>query len=115
MHKNLILIILLLFLVILIINKNNKKEIPKIELNKLDNGILFEKNSKIDQMSTDLIVKQGMFSLNGHLNYKKDNNFHMELFSFLSKEMEIGSNDIYFWFWSKNLSKSLFYSCEKRV
>jgi hypothetical protein len=43
--------------------------------------------------------------------YEKDKNFRMVNWSFLGKESEIGSNDNYFWFWSKRMNPpSLYYA-----
>src|SRR5690606_29557898 len=41
------------------------------------------------------------FSLNGALSYEKPFGFRFVMSSFLSKELDLGSNDEHFWYWSK--------------
>lgn len=106
MNKKLLLIIFLFSLLIIINKKTTKINIPQINIE--EKNSVFDKNSNIHTITTKLFVKQGFFRLHGFLEYQKNNNFHMELFSFY-KELEIGSNKDFFWFWSKSLSKYLFY------
>lgn len=43
-------------------------------------------------------------NLHGKLFYEKDRNFKMTINSLLFKEVILGSNDNYFWFWSKRMN-----------
>lgn len=45
------------------------------------------------------------FRLNGSLDYEKDRRFRMELGSLFGEELDLGSNDDVFWYWSKRDKK----------
>jgi hypothetical protein len=53
--------------------------------------------------SLELKVWQGghRYRLNGTLYYEKPQNFRMEISSIMGKEVDVGSNDTFFWYWSK--------------
>lgn len=75
-----------------------------------------EINSKITGLTCDrlqITIKEGFlsFPLTGYLRYEKDNKFRMIVGSIVSKELDLGSNDEVFWFWSrKNKDPGLFYA-----
>lgn len=51
------------------------------------------------------------FKTNGFLLYEKDKNFRMIQKSFLGTELDMGSNNDHFWFWSKRMKPNhLYYS-----
>jgi len=49
--------------------------------------------------------------LDGFLGYEKPKKFKMQLQSFFGKELIVGSNDQYFWFWSKRMEPPALYYC----
>jgi hypothetical protein len=64
------------------------------------------KNSQISTFSCDNVYvkawEKGMrFHLTGKLNYQKATNFRTKLESRFGTELEMGSNDKVFWYWSK--------------
>lgn len=113
MNKFLINIILLIL--ILVIISNIKYEKSKILTNP-DNITIIniekinKKNQKIKNIEADLVIKQGFFSLNGFIIYEKQELFMMSASSFFRKELEVGSNENYFWFWTKN--EDILYFCK---
>jgi len=50
--------------------------------------------------------------LEGFMGYEKPRKFKMQLRSFFGKELVVGSNDQYFWFWSKRMDPPALYYCE---
>jgi len=62
------------------------------------------KNSKIKSIVSDNIeIQINGFRLFARMLYEKDRKFNMKIRSFLGKEVEIGSNNDSFWFWSKRM------------
>lgn len=66
------------------------------------------KNAQIQNLIyNDLQIKiKSRFSANlqAALAVEKDKRFRMGVQSFVGKEMDIGSNDVHFWFWSKRMN-----------
>lgn len=65
-----------------------------------------QRNSKISSFSCeDMIIKtweRGMkFRLNGEIHYEKDRSFRLVLASVFGSELDLGSNDTIFWYWSR--------------
>jgi hypothetical protein len=63
-----------------------------------------ENNSKIKNVSTEADIKLKMkinINLSATLSYEKDKKFNIVVNSATGKEMIIGSNDEFFWYWSK--------------
>jgi hypothetical protein len=60
-----------------------------------------------------LRLKDGAFRvrLGGHLYYEKPRNFDVKLWV-RDKELELGSNDRYFWFWSKRMDPPAIFYCK---
>jgi len=60
-----------------------------------------------------LRFKEGVFSigLHGDMFYEKSRNFQAELRSVFGKELELGSNDTYFWFWSRRMEPPAIFYC----
>lgn len=73
-----------------------------------------QRNSKVQSLYYSKIhstLRQGSKSgkLNGFMAFEKDKNFRMIQNSIFGKEIDIGSNNIYFWFWSKRMKPSILY------
>tara|TARA_Y100000034_G_scaffold120366_1_gene163199 strand:+ start:640 stop:1626 length:987 start_codon:yes stop_codon:yes gene_type:complete len=64
-----------------------------------------ENNAKIGNISCDIEVKiwqNGMrFKVSGDLHYEKHKRFRMKLSSVFGEEIDLGSNDDVFWYWSR--------------
>lgn len=63
-------------------------------------------NRKIKSVTCDAIrvtIWEGSFRfrLNGNLRYEKDRNFRMMVRSIFGRELDLGSNENQFWFWSR--------------
>lgn len=72
---------------------------------------LNEKNKKIQSFSSKLIVESQGIKLNSMIVYEKPSNFRMISNSFAGKELDVGSNFDFFWFWSKRMKpQALFYA-----
>lgn len=71
--------------------------------------VINDQNSKINSIYVEnmpIKLQQGRLSVNvsGKLAMEKDRNFRLEITHRLTgKEMDIGSNKEYFWFWSKHM------------
>jgi hypothetical protein len=65
-------------------------------------------------MRIKLRLKDGMFTIRlaGSLDYEKPRNFRSELWHGRSKELDLGSNDKYFWFWSKRMDPPAVFYCK---
>lgn len=67
-----------------------------------------DKINKIYTFSADIETNNGV---NAKLMYdKKNNQFQFVAFSGLGKEMDIGTNKDFFWFWSRRYDSKLYYS-----
>lgn len=133
MHKNYYYLIIIILISIILISYNQKsiKSPNYLEENKpILNQISKENTSKIIKIIEDINKKnekiQNLTSkINIHLNQKisinvfgnlyfeKEKNFRMNIFSNFGKELDIGSNENLFWFWSKN--SDLYYSEHKNL
>lgn len=96
--------------------QETKRQIETISLNKKILSSINEKKSLIRRIKVNSLVvnnKIGVLNINssGFLTYEKDKNFRFVLNSIFGKEVDIGSNSTYFWYWSKrSTDKSLFFS-----
>lgn len=77
------------------------------------------KNRFIDSITCDVEIKlQNRFLANvdGEMTYKKNKNFRLMAGSLLGKEIDVGSNDKIFWFWSKRLKpRALYYTTHENT
>ena len=93
----------------------NESKVDVVEIPQIIKD-LNETNSKIAGLTCDqlhITIREGIFSfsLKGYLRYEKENKFRMIVGSMLAKELDLGSNDQVFWFWSrKNKDPGLFYA-----
>lgn len=81
-------------------NKNKPKSIPPTI------QAVNQRNSQIQNFACeDLEIKiwqdGNKIKLNGKMYFEKPNNFRLEISSIFGKELDIGSNDKVFWYWSK--------------
>lgn len=80
-----------------------EKELPQVF------HVINQKNSQIRNFACDNInvkvwQEGGMrLKLNASMYYEKESKFRLNLYSVLGKELDIGSNDQQFWFWSKRM------------
>jgi len=65
-------------------------------------------------MQINLRLRDGAFRarLGGSLTYEKPKNFSLDLWRGSSKELRLGSNDTYFWFWSKRMDPPAIFYCK---
>ena len=64
------------------------------------------------QCSVAMTIQKGMsFKAHGSLYYQHDKNFRL-IASRRTTELDVGSNDALFWFWSKRMRPSNLYYCE---
>lgn len=66
-----------------------------------------ERNIKIKNFTCDVDIRAGRMRTTGKLFMEKPRKFRMTINSILGKEMDIGSNDSIFWFWSKRMTPPL--------
>ena len=91
-------------------NQISKPEVPQYH-NKVYEIIKFinDQNSKIDSiyvenMPIKLQQRNSTFNVFGELAMKKEKNFRLKVnHRIFGQEMDIGSNNQYFWFWSKHM------------
>lgn len=101
--------------------QETKKQIETISLNKKILLSINQKKSLIRRIKVNSLVvnnKIGVLNINssGFLTYEKDKNFRFVLNSIFGKEVDIGSNNTYFWYWSKrSTDKSLFFSSYENI
>ena len=55
------------------------------------------------------IWNKEFIKLTGNMAYEKDKNFRMIVKSIITKELDLGSNESYFWFWSRRMKPSVLY------
>lgn len=118
MNKNYLIIFIILLNFLLIIKKIDKispknEPFPRGRIF-LDCDLINNKNKKINSIYSKIRIKQGLFFINGFIAYEKSNNFRMIANSFLGKEIDVGSNDEYFWFWSNSLRPKALYYCKHK-
>lgn len=53
--------------------------------------------------------QKGSVRVNGSMAVEKDKKFRMKVQSVVGQEMDIGSNDTYFWFWSRRMNPPALY------
>lgn len=74
---------------------------------------LNENNTKIRSITTELrtTVNGNTMRLRGNLAYQKNKLFRMQINSFMGKEIDIGSDATYFWFYSRRMDEpGLYYA-----
>lgn len=87
-------------------NEHNDQNEARNILVKLKNKLSTVKSLSAE----DIKISIRRFSTNGRLFYEGDN-LRLIISSFLGKEMDIGSNDEIFWFWSRRMRpQALYYS-----
>lgn len=112
----------LIIITIFVIYSKEYNSIPKNNIS--DRGKDFTTRSGVDSRVADLIADINKknelikdffsnktevrvwesihkFKLHGNINYQKPSNFRLELYSVFGKELDLGSNDEIFWYWSK--------------
>lgn len=77
--------------------------------------IINDRNEKITSLYVPLIdmrIKQKMaVSTTGSMYFQKEKRYRMTVKSVFGKEIDVGANDTYFWFWSKRMDPpDLFYA-----
>ena len=91
----------------IILNQPIRKSNPEIER-------INQKNLQIKTFSCQVdieIPRKITFHMVGSINYEKDKKFRMVAESRMGKEIDIGSNQNYFWFWSKRMQPpNLYYA-----
>jgi hypothetical protein len=92
-------------------NLTSSLEFPNDSNNELINEVN-QINSKIMNIYyPEIIIQSGNIKIESVFIYEKNKNFRMINWSIFGKESDIGSNNEYFWFWSKRMKPSaLFYS-----
>ena len=71
-------------------------------------------NSRIRSFYSEVdltVQKQFSHTVKGKLFYEKDRNFRVRCWSTFKKEIDIGSNDQNFWFWSSRMNPPTLYYC----
>lgn len=68
------------------------------ELNKKN---ILIKNFLCNDVEVKIWENGNRFRLNGNIAYQKPNDFHMEISSIFGKEIDLGSNEKEFWYWSR--------------
>ena len=90
---------------------------PAVELaSSQDSNIiqyLNDRNEKIKSIYYKLTIRMSglLQDLDGYLYYEKDKKFRMFVYSSFGLELDIGSNEQYFWFWSKRMKPPILYYC----
>jgi hypothetical protein len=74
---------------------------------------LNDRNEKIKSIYYKLTIRMSglLQDLDGYLYYEKDKKFRMFVYSSFGLELDIGSNEQYFWFWSKRMKPPVLYYC----
>lgn len=109
MNKFFLIISFLLLIFIFLILKNNNN-ITNYEISN-ESGVLEkinEKLSKIKKIHANLRATQNFIKINGFVTYEKYNNFKL----LLKNNLEIGSNNDFFWFWSKQYDYKTLFFCK---
>jgi hypothetical protein len=76
--------------------------------------VIAEVNARNDQIksfvcedvSIKFLHKAVKLRLNGRMHYEKDQKFRLTVSSIVGQEIDVGSNTIEFWFWSKRMTPS---------
>lgn len=69
--------------------------------------IINKKNEKINNLTCNLNITMSKIKVNGMMIMEKPKNFRMKIRSVIGSEMDIGSNNTHFWFWSKRMNPPL--------
>lgn len=77
-----------------------KAELPAVvkEINERNSNI---KAISCDDLEMKIWLNGHRYRLTGSLHYEKPRNFRMEISSILGKEVDVGSNQQVFWYWSR--------------
>ncbi len=115
MNKFLLIILLLMCFFYFLLSKKQEKYLnlnngEKILSNEIVDKIN-EKTTKINSINSKLSIKQGVFSIKGFIAYEKTNNFKMICDSYFGKELEIGSNNDFLWFYTRKMKPKALYYC----
>lgn len=96
--------------------KNPKEYLDLSHAQNIKNNEIIEKINenciKIKNLYADLTINQFPITLKGFIVYEKPQKFRMSCDSILRKEIEIGSNNKQFWFWSSNIKPKALYYCD---
>lgn len=112
MTKKCIILILFLFILFFILLKNQKKIEIRPNLEKLTN-LIESVNSKNRQITSVLSSSEASFKkIKSRLYYKKPDQFLLVMQSKKGKELEIGFNNVYYWFWIKTFDPKNLYYCK---
>lgn len=120
MKKYITLFILTLFLLI-IFKKEPKKQNITPQSNNIQNTInqVNKYNKSIKNFisdDVDIKITNNVFQLKGCILYEKNRNFRLLINSVAGKEIDIGSNDQYLWFWSKRIKpQALYYALHEDI
>lgn len=111
-----------IFIIICIISVSTSKQPEKIDFKQIkpipfiveNNQFLDDfnsKNAKINSIYSNVAISSQGITLNSTIFYEKKIKFRMIGKSVFGTELDIGSNDQYFWFWSRRMKPSaLFYA-----
>lgn len=86
--------------------------LPIIDANKpQESYFINNRTAGISSVSADIFAKLNNipFKFKGYLVYQKPKHFKMVLTSFVGKEVELGSNDSIFWFYSRRIDPPYLY------
>ena len=89
------------------IPKEKEHEILKI-IKKINENNLKINNLFVENVSIKLKQKISL-NVSGTMAFQRNKNFRMNIFSNFGKELDIGSNDSHFWFWSKGMNPPTLY------
>jgi len=100
----------------LFINKNNPSESNKVEFLPTEKyNFVDEYNAKMSQIESFSADVESN-GIKAKLTYdKKNNQFQFIAFSNLGKEMDVGTNKDFFWFWSKRFDSKLYYAQKNNI
>lgn len=121
--KTILLILLIMLTFIVVFNKFNKQKsyldspvgsIELVDKNTIQSiDLINQRVNRLQSFSCDnikiKILNRITFKLNGELYYQKRLNFRLFVWSILAKELDIGSNNSHFWFWSNRMKPSVLY------
>lgn len=68
-----------------------------------------DRNASIQTMWSDVDMLIQGHKTTAQISYQKTKNFRMVVNSLMGMEADIGSNDTYFWFWSKRMNPPILY------
>lgn len=103
--------ILLCFLLYFLFNKKPITNEIKIKSDPVWVENFNSRNKKINKIYANIVVKCNNLSNYGTICYEKKQNFRMILNFAFFKNLDIGSNQNFIWFWSKNIKPKALYFC----